>query len=84
MHDDLMRTTIDVRDDHRAALLALAARRGQKGFSGLIAEAISAYLLNASGDEERRQKAAQLRGLLPAEEAADLVDRTTRLRESWR
>ena len=79
-----MRTTIEIRDDHRAALMALAARRGQKGFSGLVAEAISAYLANAAGDEERQAKAARLCGALTEDEANELTDRTARLREEWR
>ena len=43
-----MRTIVDIKPEHRDALLALAARRGQKGFSLVLAEAIEEYL-----DEER-------------------------------
>jgi metal-responsive CopG/Arc/MetJ family transcriptional regulator len=84
MHDVRMRTTIEIRDEHRAALMALAARRGQKGFSGLVAEAISSYLANTAGDEERREKAARLRGALTEDEANELTARTAGLREEWR
>ena len=43
MYDAAMRTTIEMDDKHRAALLELAARRGEKGFSALVGEAIDAY-----------------------------------------
>jgi hypothetical protein len=79
-----MRTTIEIRDDQRAALLALAARRGEKGFSAIVGEAIAAYLRNVTADEKRREEAARVRGLLGAEEAADLEARTLRLRSEWR
>ena len=35
-----MRTTIEMKPEHRAKLFELAARRGAKGFSGLVAEAV--------------------------------------------
>jgi predicted transcriptional regulator len=37
-----MRTTIELKPEHRARLLELAARRGQKGLSAVIQEAIDA------------------------------------------
>jgi hypothetical protein len=70
--------------EHRSALLALAARRGEKGFSSLVAEAVEQFL---KGERERRQKHkifASLCGSLTAEEAEDLRRRCTELRESWR
>jgi predicted DNA-binding protein len=39
-----MRTTIEIPDDQRARLLELAARRGEKGFSALVREALELYL----------------------------------------
>ncbi len=39
-----MRTTIELKPEHRARLADLAARKGAKGFSSIIAEAIDAYL----------------------------------------
>ena len=46
-HNRLVRTTIDLPDELRGKLLELAARRGEKGFSSLVAEAVARYL----GDE---------------------------------
>jgi len=39
-----VRTTIEIKPGHRARLLEVAARRGEKGFSSVIAEALESYL----------------------------------------
>ncbi len=84
MYDGCMRTTIEIKDEHRARLLELAARRGSKGFSDIVAEAIDVYLLTLSGDEEKRRSALRLRGSLDDAEAGELREATRSLRESWR
>src|SRR5262249_24889461 len=85
MHDSLparMRTTIELDPRQRASLLRLAAERGEKGFSRLIAEAIDAYLANLGLDD--RQAARKLRGILSEEDASGLEDRVKAIREQWR
>jgi hypothetical protein len=42
-----MRTTIELTDDQRAKLLALAAKRRLRGYSALIQEALERYLKEA-------------------------------------
>ena len=42
-----MRTTIELSDDQRAKLLALAAKRRLRGYSALIQEALERYLKEA-------------------------------------
>jgi hypothetical protein len=79
-----VRTTIELKDEHRARLLELAARRGQKGFSDVLAEAVETYLESLSRDDEKRQAALQLRGSLTEREADELRRATRSLRESWR
>jgi predicted CopG family antitoxin len=79
-----MRTTIEIRPDHRAKLLELAARRGEKGFSSVIAEAIDSYLA-AKGEIERlRKNALQLSGKISSSEADELLSKTRQAREFWR
>ena len=39
-----MRTTVEIRDDQRAKLLEIAARRGEKGFSRVVQEALDLFL----------------------------------------
>jgi len=79
-----MRTTIEIQDQHRARLLDLAARRREKGFSNIIAEAIAAYLAAQDGGAAARSRALALRGSLSAAEAGDLAAATRALREDWR
>ncbi|HEV3077832.1 MAG TPA: hypothetical protein VHB47_25675 [Thermoanaerobaculia bacterium] len=79
-----MRTTIELKDEHRAKLLELAARRGEKGFSEVLAEAIEIYLEALSRDEKNRHGALRLRGSLGEAEADELCQATRSLRESWR
>ena len=79
-----MRTTIELKDEHRAKLLELAARRGEKGFSEVLAEAIEIYLEALSRDEENRKAALRLRGSLSEAEAEELRQATRSLQESWR
>ena len=79
-----MRTTIEIKDDHRALLLELAARRGLKGFSSLISEAIEVYLRDMAAQEDKRKKALALKGTLSAGDAERLLEATRLLRRSWR
>ncbi len=79
-----MRTTIELKDEHRARLLELAARRREKGFSGIVAEAVEAYLRALDSDVSAREEALKQRGSLPADEAERLRAQLTVLRESWR
>ncbi len=79
-----MRTTIEIKDEHRARLLELAARRGEKGFSRLVGEAIELLLQTQAQEHERRQLALLMRAALDSQEADDLEHRTREIREEWR
>ena len=58
-----MRTTVEITSAQRARLLALAARRGDKGFSRLVQEALDAYLGAVAGEEaKRRNGEGRIRG----------------------
>jgi hypothetical protein len=78
-----MRTTIELSETHRTALLRLSGARGQKGFSRIMAEAIDAYLANLGPDEDR-VAAQRLRGVLSPRDADELEARARAVRESWR
>jgi metal-responsive CopG/Arc/MetJ family transcriptional regulator len=84
MYNDLVRTTIELKPEHRAKLLEVAARRGEKGFSTVIAEALQAYLENIAAKERLRRRALALRGSLPKAEADRLRRDAAELREHWR
>ena len=79
-----MRTTIEMTDEHRAALLELAARRGLKGFSSLVEDAIASYLVAETARHDKRRAAARLRGTLSKDDARALRARTAALRAEWR
>ena len=79
-----MRTTIELKDDHRAALLELAARRKRKGFSSLIGEAVDIYLKALRDEEEKLERALAARGSFTAKEAGALRDRVQEIHDKWR
>jgi hypothetical protein len=84
MYNDPVRTTIELKPEHRAKLLEIAARRGEKGFSSVIAEAVEAYLEDAAGSGRLRRRALALRGAISRTEADRLRRDTAALREHWR
>ena len=80
-----MRTTIELTDRQRAALLKLAAERGEKGFSRLVQEAIEHYLESGRDRKERVERAVSRLGTLSRREADALRASVRRAREGpWR
>ena len=79
-----MRTTVEMKPEHRSALLALAARRGEKGLSSVLAEAIEEFLDGERTRVQRRKELSSLVGSLSPSDAKDLRSISTLLREGWR
>jgi sugar (pentulose or hexulose) kinase len=79
-----MRTTLEVSDAHRARLLDLAARRGEKGFSSIVAEALDLYFSQAARQENKVRAATAVLGTLDAEAADRFEAIRHELRTSWR
>lgn len=79
-----MRTTVEIRDDLRARLLEIAARRGEKGFSKIVEEALESYLRRDGDGEGARARALATRGALTEDEADALEARAREIRERWR
>jgi hypothetical protein len=79
-----MRTTIEMTDEHRAALLELAARRGLKGFSSLVEDAIASYLLAEAARDDKRRAATRLKGALTKAEGRVFRTHAASIREHWR
>lgn len=80
----LMRTTVEISDEHRAELLKIAGERGEKGFSGVIREALEFFLEHMSHRDERVKSALGLRGVLTAKEGEQLEMNVKRIRKNWR
>jgi predicted transcriptional regulator len=79
-----MRTTIEMKPEHRARVLELAAQRGEKGFSTVIAEALELYLETQAGRANAVRSALALKGSMSETEAAALLTQTRKLRANWR
>lgn len=82
--DGGMRTTIEMKPEHRARILELAANRGEKGFSSVVAEALELYLEAQSRRTNAIHTALELKGSMSEAEAAGLLARTRDIRENWR
>ena len=75
---------IEIKPEHRARLLELAARRGEKGISPVIAEAVEVYLAGSTEHHRFRKRALRLRGTLPHDEARRLQQSSGTPRQFWR
>jgi len=79
-----VRTTIEITDEQRSKLLEAAAKRGEKGFSTIIQEALDCYFEAGADRRERVERGIRVLGTL-AEPAADRLEKDVRqLRRSWR
>ena len=79
-----MRTTIEMTDEQHAKLLRLATRRGMKGFSALVQEALDEYLKATEDKAAEVQAALAMRGILKGKEAEHLEEACRQVRENWR
>ena len=81
-----MRTTVEITDEQRARLLELAARRGAKGFSRIVQEALDRYLEEeaASAQKARAKQALAVLGTLGDKDADALEARVRAIRDHWR
>lgn len=65
-------------------MLRLAARRGEKGFSSVVREAIDRYLEAEAGREDLVKLARGARGALSNKDADALATRVEKVRGQWR
>jgi predicted transcriptional regulator len=79
-----MRTTVEITDEQRSRLLEAAARRGEKGFSSILQEAIDHYFEAEEARQQRIQRALRAVGSLTRGQAERLQKDTRALRRSWR
>jgi predicted transcriptional regulator len=83
-HHHGMRTTVELTDRHRAKLLELAAERGEKGFSGILREALDRFLDEQSSRRDRVDEALKLRGSFSDSTADELEASLAQSRSYWR
>jgi predicted transcriptional regulator len=79
-----MRTTVEITDEQRSKLLEAAARRGEKGFSSIIQEALDHYFEAAFERRERVERGLRVLGSLEGPVADRLEKDARQLRRSWR
>lgn len=79
-----MRTTIELTEVQRSELLRIAAKRGLKGFSHLVQEALDDYLKNESRKLHLIDAALGLQGVFQGKAAEEFEERTRFLRSDWR
>jgi len=77
-----MRTTVEIRDDQRVALAAMAASRGIRGYSELVQEAIDLYLNEMTGDDI--EAALSVEGSISDAEAEEIRRRIAEAWSTWR
>jgi metal-responsive CopG/Arc/MetJ family transcriptional regulator len=77
-----MRTTIEITEAHRRALNDLAKRRGVRGYSQLIQEALDSYLSDL--DAEEIDALLGLEGILDDAETREMRTRIEDARTLWR
>ncbi|AFM10989.1 hypothetical protein [Turneriella parva] len=84
-----MKTTIQIPDDIWRKLNIEAAENHQKGFSGIVAEAVESYLKrkdrarHLNERRKRRQIAGELFGSLSSAEAVDELSNLRERRKQW-
>ncbi len=77
-----MRTTVEITTEQHRALTELARRRGVRGFSPLVQEAIDAYLSGLDDDE--LEAVLALEGVLGDDEAERMQAAIAEQRGQWR
>jgi hypothetical protein len=77
-----MRTTVEITVEQHRALSAIAQRRGVRGFSVLVQEALDSYLTNLNTDEV--ELLLGLEGVVTESDAREMRSRIKDARTKWR
>lgn len=73
---------MEITDEQHRALSAIAQRRGVRGFSALVQEALDGYLANLNVDEV--DILLGLEGVLTDSDAQEMRSRISDARTTWR
>ena len=79
----IMRTTVVLPDELIAALHALAVRRGQRGYSKVMEEAVSTYLRDQKKRQRDLKAILEMEGSWSAEEADEVRKNLQEARKNW-
>jgi len=79
-----MRATVELPDNLRAAVMAVAARKGYRGYSRVIVEALEFYLAEKEAKESGLQALLDLRGTWSSRDASRSRERIAEARANWK
>ncbi len=79
-----MRTTIELSDDLISILRALAVKKGYRGYSKVIEEALNFYLKENEKRELARGKTLKMMGSWSLAEAKETRKRLEEIRKNWK
>jgi metal-responsive CopG/Arc/MetJ family transcriptional regulator len=79
-----MRTTVELSADLIAALHALAVKKGYRGYSRIMEDAVKHYLRDLEKKERPLSVLMRMRGSWNAEEAAEIKKKLEEIRKNWR
>ncbi len=79
-----MRTTIELSDEHRSALHALAARKGLRGYSKVIQEAIDLYISEKLKKEDGTGRLLKMKGTWDRKETEKARKKLEEIRRFWK
>jgi len=79
-----MRTTIELSTDHRSSLHSLAARRGLRGYSKLIQEAVDLYIQDMTAKEGNTKLLLKMRGTWNKHDANTFSKKLRGIRRNWK
>ena len=78
-----MRTTIEISDKHRSALLSIAAQKGLRGYSKIIEEAIDYYIANQSNSTGIKNNVLAMKGTWK-KDSEQIKANISELRKNWK
>ena len=79
-----MRTTVELPEDMIAALHALAVRKGQRGYSKVMEEAVAYFIEDQEKKDRDRASVLKMKGTWAKSEADETRERIEELRKNWK
>ena len=78
-----MRTTIEIQDRYRSVLHSLAVKKGLRGYSGIIEDALDKYIDGLSRKGSLKDEILQMMGSWQEEEIAQVKEKIKEMRKNW-
>ncbi len=79
-----MRTTVELPDELIAALHALAASKGHRGYSRIMEEAVTYYLKNETDKDSKTASVLKMMGSWTSKDAEETRAKLEEIRRNWK